>query len=137
MIKIASALLIPWLACLALSGCAESEAQINAEMARHVGQSVTDLVRQMGVPNRHFGNKDHEFLAYVKNYQEIDGFGPDFGYGGFGYGGYGFGGFGYGGFGGWGWGGGFPADIITYGCETDFEANSGRVVSFARHGNDC
>ena len=130
--------LIPAFALLALSGCAfQTQAQLNAELARHVGQSETDLVREMGVPTRHFDTGGHRFLAYAKGYQQITGF-PGDGFG-FGYGGWGGpwgtwgGGYGYG------FGGGFggPAEVVSYGCETTFEIDSGRVTGVKRHGNDC
>lgn len=126
--------LLPLAALLLLAGCV-SEADINAQLAKHIGQSEADLIRQMGVPNRHYTADGHSFLAYVKQYQEVQGFdaGPAF-FPGYGYGfGYGFGGWGWGGFGGY----DFPTDIVPYSCETDFDVAGGRVVGFARHGNDC
>jgi hypothetical protein len=130
--------LIPMLALLALGGCAfQTEAQINAELSRHIGQSETDLVREMGVPTRHFLSGGHEFLAYATGHQTIEpegGFGPGPFYPGWGggWGGWGWGGYGYG-YGGW----AGPSNIITYGCETTFEIGDGKVLSFRRHGNDC
>ncbi len=131
--------LIPLVAVLALGGCA-TEAQINAQLARHLGESETDLVREMGVPTRHLDSGGHRFLAYVEGYQEIYP-PPDAGWGYPGWGG----GWGGGGFGGWGWGGwagpwggwAGPSDVVSYGCETTFEIVGGRVASFARHGNGC
>lgn len=136
--------IVPVVVLLALGGCTyQTEAQINAELARHVGQSETALVRQMGVPTRSFDSGGRRFLAYYKGDQQItsftdSGFGGGFGYGpGFGYGGWGgYGGFG--GWGGWGFGGGFTDGTIrSLGCETTFEVTSGQVVRFTRHGNAC
>jgi hypothetical protein len=127
--------LIPLVALLALGGCAyQTEAQINAELAHHIGQSETDLVREMGVPNRHFDSGGHHFLAYVSGHQEILSYNDGgFFYPGFGWG---WGGPGWAGYGGW--GGGFgSASVITYGCQTTFEIDAGRVIGFKRHGNDC
>ena len=120
-------------ALLALGGCAiQTEQQINAEMARHIGQSETDLVREMGVPTRSYDSAGHRFLAYYKGEQEVDNFGG------------GFYGTGFSGWGGWGWGGGFyggafdgPSRITTHGCDTTFEVSDGRVLGFKRHGNAC
>jgi hypothetical protein len=133
--------LVPLLALLALGGCAyQTEAQINARMAAHIGQSETDLVRDMGVPNRTYASGGHHFLAYMTGHQEIESF-NDGGFGypgwGWGWGGWGYGGGGWGG--GWGgWGGGFGSATVTnYGCQTTFEVDAGRVIGFKRHGNAC
>jgi hypothetical protein len=130
--------LVPVLTLLALGGCAiQTEAQINAALARHVGESETDLVREMGVPTRHYDSAGHHFLAYISGHQEIDApYGPGFGYGGYGpWGGWGWGGYGPG-FG-YGPGWAFPSRIDSYSCETTFEVAAGRVVGFMRHGNAC
>ncbi len=115
---------------LLLGGCV-SEAEINAKLARHIGQSEADLVREMGVPNRHYQTEGHTFLAYVKGYESTNGFSDNFGYPF----GYGWGGYGYG----FGWGGpmDYSADTVHYYCETDFDVFQGRVIGFSRHGNDC
>ncbi len=117
-------------ALLVLGGCV-SEAQINAELSRHIGQSETQLVREMGVPNRHYSTGGHTFLAYIKGYQSTNAYSTGFGYPfGFGWGGYGYG---------YGWGGpiDYSADTVPYYCETDFDIVQERVVGFARHGNGC
>lgn len=123
-----------------VGGCAfQTEQQINAELARHIGEPETDLVRDMGVPTRSYQSGGHRFLAYYKGEQQIDSFNGGFGGpggGGFGYGGYG-GGFGYGGWGGWGFGGFSQGTIYPYGCDTTFEVADSRVIGFKRHGNAC
>jgi hypothetical protein len=129
---------IPSAALLLLGGCAfQTEAQINAELSRHIGQTADQLVREMGVPNRSIETAGHHrFMAYVTGHQEIynwGGYGPGWGGWGGGWGGWGWGGPGWGP--GWGeWG---PADVITYGCQTTFELVGGRVIGFTRHGNAC
>jgi hypothetical protein len=117
---------------ISLGGCV-SEAEINAQLSRHIGQNEADLIREMGVPNRHYTAQGHTFLAYIKAYQEVEGFGASPGF--YPYGGWG--GWGWGGWGGWGGGWGGPATVVPIACETDFDVVGGRVTGFARHGNDC
>ena len=122
--------LISLAAVLLLGGCV-SEAQINAELSRHIGQSEMQLVREMGVPNRHYQTEGHTFLAYIKGYESINGFSGGLGYPF----GYGWGGYGYG----FGWPGpvDYSANTMHYYCETDFDVYQGRVVGFSRHGDGC
>ena len=133
--------LVPVIALLALAGCAiQTEAQINAALARHVGESETDLVREMGGAGPALRQRGAPLPGlYQRSSGDRCAVRPRLRLCGFG---------GYGGFGGWGWGGygpvtgtgpgwGFPSQIYSYSCETTFEVASGRVVGFMRHGNAC
>lgn len=122
----------PVLGCLLLlSGCATGLSRQHAMFLNSlVGESETDLVRQIGVPNRTFEVGGHRFLAYDRSRTDvIPGFG---GWGG-----------GWGGWGdpyGWGWGGGFgaiPPEVVRRSCETTFEIDNGHVTSWTLRGNDC
>ena len=89
-----------------------------------VGQSETDLVRQIGVPTRAFEADGHRFLAYLQRRVDVSpGTGP------------------------WApfwdrWGGGsygpdVGPEVVDYICETTFEITGGKVQSFQRRGNAC
>jgi hypothetical protein len=91
-----------------------------------IGDSQTDLVRRLGVPNRTFETGGHTFLAYDQNStQVIPGPPtPDF---------YPWGPLGWG----WGWPGYSPPTVVQLGCETTFEIADGKVLHWTLRGNAC
>lgn len=108
---------------LLLAGCV-TEAQKAAALNATIGESETDLVRQLGVPTRSFETAGHRFLAYdTRHYSVVPDYGP-WGY--------------WGGWPGFGWSAPpLPPGVVEYGCETTFEIDSGRVASWTRRGNSC
>ncbi len=109
--------------CLSIAACASGPDRRQV-LASLVGQPETEVVRQLGVPNRSYETGGRKFIAYNERRTDLIPAGPFFGgFGGFGYG--------YGGF------GGFPPQLIERGCETTFEVSGGRVVSWALQGNAC
>lgn len=109
---------------LTLTGCvnpAERRAEREAILGAYVGQSESDLVRELGVPARVFEAGGHRFLAYIERRTEVlPGYAPFAPYrSGFGY------------------GAGFPPEIIQRACETTFEVVSGKVSAYAVRGSAC
>ncbi len=109
--------------CLAAASCTAGPDR-RVVLASLVGQPETEVVRQLGVPNRSYETGGRKFIAYDERRTDL--IPPSPFIGGFGYFGYGYGTF-----------GGFPAQLIERGCETTFEVSSGRVVSWALRGNAC
>ena len=93
-------------------------------LASLVGQSETEVVRQLGVPTRSYETGGRKFIAYDERRTDV--VPPQPFIGGFGYFGYGYGTF-----------GAFPAQLVERGCETTFEVSGGRVVSWSLRGNAC
>jgi hypothetical protein len=113
------------IATLLLAGCATPPAEDGqAAAGKMVGQSETDLVRQMGIPTRAFETDGHRFLAYLERHVDITpATGP------------------WAPFWGW-WGAGsYGPDtapmVVDFVCETTFEVAGGKVQSFQRRGNAC
>ena len=100
-----------------LCGCVNTVQQRELFLAQFVGQPEEQVLRQFGVPSRSYDAGGHRFLAYTEQSVDVV---P--GIGGYGYG-YGF--------------GGLPPQVIQWVCETTFEIDSGRVVSFSLRGNAC
>lgn len=115
--------------CLPLlaTACANGLAERRAALAPLIGKSETDLVRQLGVPNRTFETGGHRFLAYVEDRTTVlPGVGP-------------IGPFGYPYAGGWvgGYVGSLPPEVLDRVCETTFEVDAGRVTGVTLRGNAC
>jgi hypothetical protein len=116
-----------------VAACTDGGAARRAFLASLVGQPEAEIVRQLGVPTRTFATEGRTFLAYNEHRIDIIPGTPGFGaFGGFG----GRGGYGYGARLGY-FGGGFPPEVVEYGCETTFEIAGGRAVSFSLRGNSC
>lgn len=107
-------------AVLALAACADPAviARHQARLNAHIGQSETDLVRQLGVPSRSYDADGHRFLAYTVTHLDIW---PGFGLRQFGYG----------------YGGGFPPQVVQWRCDTTFELVDGHVIAWKQRGNNC
>ncbi len=102
-----------------LSGCVDTLQARITYMNQFVGRPETDLVMAMGVPTRSFESGGFRFLAYDE--QRIDVFAPSPYWGGF-----------------WGYGyGGFPAQVVTWSCETTVAVKDNIVQSFSVRGNGC
>jgi hypothetical protein len=109
------------LAVLTLAACADpaAVARHQARLNAHIGQSETELVRQLGVPSRSYDADGHRFLAYTATHLDIWPGGPLFGFGRFGY------------------GGGFPPQVVQWRCDTTFELVDGHVAAWTQRGNNC
>ncbi|HYZ62615.1 MAG TPA: hypothetical protein VE650_09180 [Acetobacteraceae bacterium] len=96
------------LACVAaLAGCNEWQ-QRRAALDGLLGQSETDLVRQLGAPTRTFEARGHRFLAYdVRAVTAVPG-----GYG-------------------------FAPSVAEWSCEATFEVVNARVWSWSLRGYAC
>ena len=109
------------LAGLLLGGCV-SRAERDAALNAYIGIAETDLVRQLGVPDRSIETDGRRFLAYeVKRTQILPG--SPF----------------YTGFDGprlWGMGGS-PPQLLELACQTSFEIANGHVASWTQRGNAC
>jgi hypothetical protein len=104
---------------LLVAACDPFELQHRQQaLAAYVGRSEADVVRAMGVPSRTFDAGGHRFLAYDQSSQTITPPPYPWGFG-------------------WGYGGGFPAQVVTWTCETTFEIGDGRVVGTSLRGNAC
>lgn len=112
--------LVPLLA-LVVAACADPAAiaRHQARLNAHIGQTETDLVRELGVPTRSFEADGHRFLSYVATHLDIWPGGPVYRFGRFGY------------------GGGFPPQIVQWRCDTTFELMGGRVIAWKQRGNNC
>ena len=112
---------------LLLGGCADGLKRRQAAMAPLVGQTETDLVRQLGVPTRTIEVGGHRFLAYDESWIDVIPGGPIVPLGGPWWGP--------------GWGpigvGGIPPSVVQWTCVTTFEIVEGRVISFTIRGNGC
>jgi hypothetical protein len=108
------------LALILPAACANQLAQRQARLAPLVGRPVSDLIRQLGVPNRTFTTGGVEYLAYEeKRIEVVPGlWGGPFWYGG------------------WGWNS-VPPQVVQWQCETTFAVVGGVVHSFTFHGNAC
>ena len=93
-----------------------------AQLQPLVGQTETDVVRQMGIPARSFDVNGHRFLAYLdRSVTVVPGQGP------------------------WqpfwsGWwyhGPDVAPEVVDRICETTFEITAGRVQSYQLRGNAC
>jgi hypothetical protein len=113
---IAAAIALPMLA-----GCVDVLQQRVSYMNQFVGQSETDLVRNLGVPSRTIESGGRRFLAYVDRRLDVI---PSTGL----WGPWGF----YGPY-----GGGFPSEVVERSCETTFEIVDSKVQSFTLRGNAC
>jgi hypothetical protein len=104
-----------------LCGCVMSNLPARqAYLGQFVGEEETDVVREMGVPNRVIETGGHRFLAYVEQRSDVL---PSTGIGFYGPQ--------------WGYGGPFPAQVIQRVCETTFEIEDGKVLGFTLRGNAC
>ena len=111
------------LLCLAAAACATGPDR-RLLLAALVGQPETEVVRQLGVPNRVYETGGRKFISYDERRTDLIPASPFVG--GFGYFGYGYGGY-----------GGFPPQLVERGCETTLEVAGGRVVSWSLRGNAC
>ena len=97
-----------------LAGCGNQLAARQAALSRLVGQPVTVLVQQYGVPDRTYETDGVKYLAYKEHRVDIvPGFptyNPVFT--------------------GW-YGGGFPPQVVDLRCETTFEVADGTVKAKA------
>lgn len=110
------------LVCLLLGACVNTVAQRQAFLAQFVGQPEGVVVQQLGVPSRTIETGGVRYLAYTEQRQDIVGLTPGW----------------VPGPPGWGWpGGSYPAQIVTWTCETTFAVVQGRVQSFTLRGNAC
>ncbi len=109
------------LAALLLGGCV-SRAERDAALNAYVGLAETDLVRQLGVPDRSIETAGRRFLAYeVKRTEILPGNPGYMGLAGPRY-----------------WGmGGTPPQVLELACQTSFEIANGRVASWTQRGNAC
>lgn len=108
---------------LAVAGCVQGVPR-QVYLNSLVGQSETELVRQLGVPSRTYETGGRTFIAYTEQRTDVV---PTPGFFG---GGFGFWGDGYG-------YGGFVPEIYQRTCETTFEIGGGRVLSWSLRGNAC
>ena len=109
-------------AVLLAAGCASRLAEREAYLAQFVGVSETDLVRQLGVPDRTVETGGTRFLAYVEKRTEIVRPPPMFVP----------------------WFGGprlvapiRPSEIVEHVCETTFEVTGGKVTAYRLRGDAC
>ncbi|MGE0225391.1 MAG: hypothetical protein AB7F35_00080 [Acetobacteraceae bacterium] len=106
------------LAGLLLGGCVNQFAARQAYMAQFVGRPETDLVLSMGVPNRTYETGGVKYLAYEERRYDVIQGGPYWGpY--------------------WAWGPGFPAQVMSWVCETTVAVSDGIVRGFTLRGNAC
>jgi hypothetical protein len=113
------------LTAILLAGCVRLPGR-RADLDQLVGQSDTLVARVMGVPDRSFEAGGHRFLAYVERHQAsfagydmYDGYGR---YGRLGYRRLGF---------------EASPELYERTCETTFELEAGRVLSYTLRGNAC
>lgn len=111
----------------ALAGGCSTLPQREAFLNSLVGKPVTDLVGQLGVPNRTFDTEGRRYLAYDERRVDVFPGGPYLG------GPYIARGFGYLGYDGY----TFAPDVVTWNCETTFEVVNARVQSWSLRGNAC
>ncbi len=104
---------------LAASADPAAIARHQARLNAFIGESETDLVRQLGVPSRSFDSDGHRFLAYSTSQVDIWPGPPLIGFGRYGY------------------GGGFPPQVVQWRCDTTFELVDGHVVTWKQRGNNC
>jgi hypothetical protein len=108
-----------------LAGCASTPDR-RAQLDPLVGQSETDAVRALGVPDRSFEANGHKFLAFVdRRVDSYGGIGVFAGYGrvpGSSFGRMGF---------------DAPSEIMQRVCETTLELVDGRVSGYVLRGNAC
>lgn len=100
-----------------LSGCVDTLQTRITYMNQFVGRPETDLIMAMGVPTRTFESGGFHFLAYDE--QRVDVYAPSPYWNGY-----------------WGWGG-WPAQVMTWSCETTVAVRDNVVQSFAVRGNGC
>jgi hypothetical protein len=106
-----------------LAGCVNQLAQRQAFLNKFVGGPDSELVQQLGVPNRTYETGDVKYLAYDERRTVIAPALPPYGPGPWwAYGGY---------------GGGFPPTVVNLTCETTFAVAGGVVKSYTLHGNAC
>jgi hypothetical protein len=87
-----------------------------------VGQSETEVVRQLGVPTRSFEADGHRFLAYMQRSVTVQpGTGAWESFWGLW----------------WFHGPDVPPEIVDLVCETTFEISAGKVQSYQLRGNAC
>ncbi|HVC59666.1 MAG TPA: hypothetical protein VND19_04785 [Acetobacteraceae bacterium] len=106
-----------------VGGCVNQLAQRQAFLNPFVGRPDSELVRQLGVPNRSYETGGVKYLAYDESRVTFVpalppyGLGPWWAYGGY--------------------GGGFPPQVVTLTCETTFAVAGGVVKSYTLRGNAC
>jgi hypothetical protein len=114
-----------------LAACATGPS-LESRMAAYTGDTTTQLVESLGVPDKQITVNGVEYLAYVQRHEVLD---PGFyGGGGF-YGPYGYGRPFYGAatF----YDPGFPPEINDETCTITFVLKAGRVERFTLRGGDC
>jgi hypothetical protein len=102
-------------------GCVNQLAVRQAQLSQLVGRPETELIQQMGVPDKSYEAGGMKYLAYTESRVDLIPampypYGPPF----------------------WGWyGGGFPPQAVNLTCETTFALAGGIVRSFTLRGNAC
>lgn len=106
---------------LLAAGCANLLAAREARLRQLVGQKLDVLIATEGVPDRSFDHGDVTYLAYVRQYVDLQPgmafVGPPWGP--------------------WGWYAPPPSVAVVRGCETVFAVKRGIVRGFTMNGNDC
>jgi hypothetical protein len=109
-------------ASLLLAGCVNELAQRQAELTRWVGRPETELVSEMGAPNRSYATGGITVLTYEESRVDIipgspfyQGYGPYW----------------------WGAGPGLAPQALNLRCDTTFTVAGGVVQGFSLRGNDC
>ena len=102
-----------------LAGCSTA-ADRAAYLNRLIGHSETDVVQQLGMPDRAIDTDGHRFLAYDSHSSATFFGGPVVG---------GFYGAGYYPF--------WPDTVVTRQCETTVELTNGRVATWSLRGLGC
>jgi hypothetical protein len=109
------------LAASLIGGCVNQLALRQAQLSQLVGHPESDLIQQMGVPDRTYETGGVKYLAYSDSRVDFIPatpfpYGPPY----------------------WGWyGGGFPPQVVNLICETTFAIQGGLVRSFTLRGNAC
>lgn len=106
---------------LGLSGCTTGPS-LQSRLAAYIGAPETDLVSNLGVPDRQIEVKGVKYLAYQVRYQAQTSPamlpGPYWGPG-------------------WAWSPPMPQDVQVWACEATFAVVDNKVQSFSLRGNDC
>jgi len=117
---------------LAATACATGPG-LESRMASYTGASAQTLVQDLGVPDKQITVNGTQYLAYVRQREDIEpginaigGFGPLYG-GPFWQPYYGDQVFNVAG----------SSSVVLWRCETTFALQHGKVVSFTLRGNDC